>query len=162
MSVLRSKVAPDPFPQFFLNTLYFITFLTVSFTSLSWQCSLWVWQSPGQLYSTWRSFSRKIPRQTIEDIHTYTMLNGRENSLRHLLGKFWGKQWKKLVIFLCYIKGAQAWEFFWVAFFALSEATCVCHLGSGEKNRIFIKWTLISKIYGFLPHTECAVNKKII
>jgi hypothetical protein len=51
-------------------------------------------------------------------------------------------------------------ENFSLAFFALSEPTWVCDLGSGEKIEFFIKWPLISKVYGFLPHTECAVSKK--
>ncbi len=51
-------------------------------------------------------------------------------------------------------------ENFSLAFFALSKPIWVCDLRSGEKNRFFIKWSLISKVYGFLPHTECAVNKK--
>ncbi len=53
-------------------------------------------------------------------------------------------------------------ENFSLAFFALSEPTWVCDLASGKKGEFFIKWSLISKVYGFLPRTECAVNKKKI
>jgi len=53
-------------------------------------------------------------------------------------------------------------ENFSLAFFALSEPIWVCDLGSGEKIDFFIKLSLISKVYGFLPHTECAVKKKKI
>jgi hypothetical protein len=51
-------------------------------------------------------------------------------------------------------------ENFSLAFFALSEPIWVCDLGSWKKNRFFYQMSLISKVYGFLPHTECAVNKK--
>jgi hypothetical protein len=47
-------------------------------------------------------------------------------------------------------------ENFSLAFFALSEPTWVCDLEPGKKNRIFYKM----KVYGFLPHIECAVKKK--
>ncbi len=53
-------------------------------------------------------------------------------------------------------------ENFSLAFFALSEPIWVCDWGSGKKIDFFIQWSLISKVYGFLPHTECAVNKKKI
>ena len=68
----------------------------------------------------------------------------------------------KKISILCTFKGAQAWEFFARVF--CSKRT---HLGMWlrvwEKNStFFIKWSLISKVYGFLPHTECVVNKKKI
>jgi hypothetical protein len=49
-------------------------------------------------------------------------------------------------------------ENFSLSFFALSEPIWVCDLGNGEKNRIF--YQLTPDFDGFLPHTECAVNKK--
>ncbi len=63
-------------------------------------------------------------------------------------------------------KNSHAWtplevpkrENFSFAFFALSEPIWVCDLGSGKKIKFFIKRSLILKVYGFLPHTECAVN----
>ena len=51
-------------------------------------------------------------------------------------------------------------ENFSLAFFALSEPIWACDLGTGEKNRIFYRLTLDFGVFGFLPHTECAVNKK--
>ncbi len=51
-------------------------------------------------------------------------------------------------------------ENFSLAFFAQREPTWVCNLGSGEKIKFFIKWPLFSMVFGFLPHTECAVNQK--
>ena len=51
-------------------------------------------------------------------------------------------------------------ENFSLEFFALSEPIWVCELGTGEKNRIFYRLTLDFGVFGFLPHTECAVNKK--
>ena len=58
------------------------------------------------------------------------------------------------------VKGAQAWEFFHRVF-----CTKRTHLDMWrkdcEKNRIFFfNWPLISMVFGFLPHAECAVNKK--
>jgi hypothetical protein len=57
-------------------------------------------------------------------------------------------------------KGAQAWEFFARVF-----CTKWTHLGMwlrdwGKKIKFFISWPLILIVFGFLPHTECAVNKK--
>ncbi len=51
-------------------------------------------------------------------------------------------------------------ENFSLAFFAQSEPIWVCDLGTGEKNRIFFQLTPDFDGFGFLPHTECAVNKK--
>jgi hypothetical protein len=51
---------------------------------------------------------------------------------------------------------------FRLRFFALSEPNWVCDLGTGEKNRIFYRMTPDFEGFGFLPHTECAVNKKKI
>jgi hypothetical protein len=48
-------------------------------------------------------------------------------------------------------------ENFSLAFFALSEPIWVCDLGSGEKIGFFIP---DFEDYVFLPHTECAANKK--
>ena len=53
-------------------------------------------------------------------------------------------------------------ENFSLAFFAQSEPTWVCDLGSGEKNRIFYQMTPVFDGFCFLPHTECAVNQKKI
>ncbi len=53
-------------------------------------------------------------------------------------------------------------ENFLLAFFALSEPTRICDLESGGKNRIFYQMTPDFEVNGFLPHTECAVNKKKI
>ncbi len=50
-------------------------------------------------------------------------------------------------------------ENFSLAFFALSEPIWVCDLGTGEKIDFFISWPLILIVFGFLPPTECAVNK---
>ncbi len=52
-------------------------------------------------------------------------------------------------------------ENFLLAFFALSEPIWVGDLE--KKKKIFFSiWPLISIVFGFLPHTECAVNKKKI
>ncbi len=53
-------------------------------------------------------------------------------------------------------------ENFSLAFFAQSEPTWVCDLRSGKKIEFFIKWPLFSMVFGFLPHTECAVSPKKI
>ncbi len=53
-------------------------------------------------------------------------------------------------------------ENFSLAFFALSEPIWVCDLGTGGKNRIFYQLTPDLMVFGFLPHTECAVNQKKI
>ncbi len=54
-------------------------------------------------------------------------------------------------------------ENFSLAFFALSEPMWVCDLGSGGKNRFFYQMIPdFEGLHGFLPHTECAVNKKKI
>ncbi len=50
-------------------------------------------------------------------------------------------------------------ENFSLAFCALSEPIWVCDLGTGPKNPFFIIWPLIPNVFGFLPHTECAVIK---
>ncbi len=49
-----------------------------------------------------------------------------------------------------------------LAFFALSEPIWVCDVGTAKKSNFFINWPLISMVLGFLPHTECAVNKQKI
>jgi hypothetical protein len=53
-------------------------------------------------------------------------------------------------------------EIFSLSFFALSEPIWVCDLGTGGKNRIFYQLTPDFDGFGFLPHTEGAVNKKKI
>jgi hypothetical protein len=57
------------------------------------------------------------------------------------------------------VKGAQAWEFFTRVF-----CTKWTHLGmwlrDWGKNQIFYQLTPDFDGYWFLPHTECAVNKK--
>ncbi len=51
-------------------------------------------------------------------------------------------------------------ENFSLAFFTLSEPIWVGDLGIAKKIRFFITLPLISIVFGFLPHTECAVSKK--
>ncbi len=51
-------------------------------------------------------------------------------------------------------------ENFLLAFFALSEPIWVGDLGTKQKKIFFRIWPLISIVYGFLPHIECAVNQK--
>ncbi len=53
-------------------------------------------------------------------------------------------------------------ENFSLAFFALREPIWANDLETDPKNPFFIIWTLISNVFGFLPHTECAVNKNKI
>jgi hypothetical protein len=50
-------------------------------------------------------------------------------------------------------------ENFSLAFFALSEPTWVCDLGSGKKSRIFYQMIPDFEGLWFLPRTEGAVNK---
>jgi hypothetical protein len=67
-------------------------------------------------------------------------------------------------------KNSHAWaplkvpkrENFSLAFFALNKPIWVCDLGTGEKNRIFYQLIPDFDGFWFLPHTECAVNKKKI
>jgi hypothetical protein len=52
-------------------------------------------------------------------------------------------------------------ENFSIAFFARSEPIWVCDLGTAKNiGFFFIDLPLISMVLGFLPHIECAVNKK--
>jgi hypothetical protein len=51
-------------------------------------------------------------------------------------------------------------ENFSLAFFTLSEPIWVGDLGTAKKIFFFIALPMISMVFGFLPHTECAVNKK--
>ena len=65
-------------------------------------------------------------------------------------------------------KNSHAWaplkvpkhENFSIAFFALSEPIWGCDVGTAKKSNFFIDWPLILMVLGFLPHIECAVNKK--
>jgi hypothetical protein len=50
-------------------------------------------------------------------------------------------------------------ENFSLAFFALREPIWVGDLGNDPKKTFFFLWPMISMVFGFLPHTECAVNK---
>jgi hypothetical protein len=51
-------------------------------------------------------------------------------------------------------------ENFSLAFFTLNEPIWVGDLGIAKKIHFFTTLPLISIVFGFLPHTECAVNKK--
>jgi hypothetical protein len=51
-------------------------------------------------------------------------------------------------------------ENFSIAFFAQSEPIWICDVGTAKKIDFFINRPLISMVFGFWPHTECAVNKK--
>jgi hypothetical protein len=51
-------------------------------------------------------------------------------------------------------------ENFLLAFFALSGPIWVGDLGTKKKKKFFSIWPLITIVFGFLPHTECAVNQK--
>jgi hypothetical protein len=51
-------------------------------------------------------------------------------------------------------------EKFSLAFFALGEPIWVCDLGTGKKIEFFYQLTPDFDGFWFLPHTECAVNKK--
>jgi hypothetical protein len=54
-------------------------------------------------------------------------------------------------------------ENFSLAFFALSEPIWACDVGTEKKIEIFYQLTADFDVYWFfLPHTECAVNKKKI
>jgi hypothetical protein len=59
----------------------------------------------------------------------------------------------------CFLKVPKR-ENFSLAFFTLSEPIWVGDLGIAKKNRFFITLPLILMVFSFLPHTECAVNKK--
>jgi hypothetical protein len=51
-------------------------------------------------------------------------------------------------------------ENFSLAFFAQSEPTWVCDLGSGGKNQFFYQMSPVFDGFGFSPHTECAGKPK--
>ncbi len=53
-------------------------------------------------------------------------------------------------------------EHFFLAFFALSETHLVIWLRDWKKFDFFINWLLILMVFGFSPHSECAVNKNKI
>ncbi len=64
-----------------------------------------------------------------------------------------------ILVILCHIKGAQAWKFF-AHIFCTKRTHLGRGLGNKTKKNYFSIWPLISIVFGFLPHTECAVNKK--
>ncbi len=80
-----------------------------------------------------------------------------------LLSRYYHKFGRKCgrVIFEISLKVPKH-ENFSIAFFALSEPIWVCDVGTAKKSNFFIDLPLISMVLGFLPHTECAVNKKNI
>jgi hypothetical protein len=63
--------------------------------------------------------------------------------------------------FLAFLKVPKH-ENFSLAFFALSEPIWVGTKELVKKFDFFIRWLLILIVFGFLPHTECAVNKNKI
>ncbi len=56
-------------------------------------------------------------------------------------------------------KGAQAWEFF-ARVFCTNQTHLGMWLGNLKNIKNLSVWPLISTVFGFLPHTECAVNKQ--
>ncbi len=66
---------------------------------------------------------------------------------------------QKTILWYCSFQGTQAWEFS-LTYLTLRKLTWVCDLGNEPKNEFFITWSLISMVFGFLPHAaECVVEK---
>ncbi len=51
-------------------------------------------------------------------------------------------------------------ENFSIVFLAQSEPIWICEVVTAEKIEFFYQLTPVFDGFGFLPHTECAVNKK--